>query len=369
MLSKAKQFFSLFLDFPKKFLSPRMYDIATFSLIGALALVCGYIWLNVTLAAAGLLLLGGIIGEGYCMSKFKQHVFQYVPKYFLENDNWRFFQKAEKNTLTPVEAKYFLAKRWFRPACDYAMVYPNKNLTINTTLHMAAKFGRGDLIKIYLAHGVDLNRLDLFEQTPLYCAAKEKQSGIISLLGNKKNVNTTIRTSKNTALHAACETGDLNTIKALCAIGGNILQQNSLGITPLSILMREIDIEKLKFLIETLKIDLSKPLGKEVYAIHLLAVENKIDCLTYLLSKIGKDGVNQPNKSGFTARDIAHLYRFTEAEQLLAEKGGKLTRPEVNYQRLRQKLYYNTQEIVKVMNQQSTEATTQETHKKLARRA
>lgn len=77
---------------------------------------------------------------------------------------------------------------------------------------------RGDmhLIEFLIEHpAIDINAVDDMETTPLYCAVQNKQYDIAKTLLNRKADFRIGDKLKRTALHLACEQGELSLVKML----------------------------------------------------------------------------------------------------------------------------------------------------------
>lgn len=354
MLERIKRGLFAFLDYPKRFLSPLVYDAVCLIACLSLVIAGGYYWPSYALVVGGMAVIGGVIAEWYCLSTFKKHVFQYLPNYFWRKDNMSFYDKAENNTLTAVEAVYFLSARWFRKKCDFALGIKHKKINFETVLHFAARHGRADLIEIFLQFGADKRAKNLFNQIPLYTAVENKQMSVLTLLmpsqDTKAELNQRFDWGNQTLLHVACEKRDWAMVQALWSLGADLQIADKYGVTPLEMIVENGKFAQIQFIVELAKIDLSLPLREGVYAIHLFTASNQFESLELLLNKMEPKMINVVNASNLTATDIAHLYQLKEVEALLKKKGGVLTCSEQGFHRLRQNYIEQTKRLVAFVN-------------------
>lgn len=359
LLQRFKSWLKALRDFPKRYLSPRMYDVLTLVLLSSALVIGAYYWPSYAIIAGIAGMVSAVIGEWYCLSKFKQHIFQKIPRYFWEQDNLAFYDKADKNTLTLQEATYYLARRWFRPSCDFALGYRDSRLKIDSVLHFAARHGRADLIKLYLQNGGSLKDKNLMDQTPLYCAVAAKQSSVLSLLAADPEVlHEADKISQSTVLHLACDLGDVDSVTVLCGLGADLFKEDKFGTTPYDNIFFNPSLRLIRFLVETLKVDLARPIkNSKTYPLHLLVRLDNVECISYVLAHLKQEAVNLENSEGLTPRDIAHLYYFATAEKLLAEKGGKLTCTEQGFKRLRLQQLKWAQQLAQMLDAQENRDT------------
>jgi len=100
-------------------------------------------------------------------------------------------------------------------------------------LSQAARSGDSDLVKLFLAHGVDVNQSSYGGRTPLLWSVDYRNPTIIKLLltsganANAKNID------GKTALHKAAAYGEVETAKVLLAAGADVNAKDNWGETPL----------------------------------------------------------------------------------------------------------------------------------------
>ena len=77
-----------------------------------------------------------------------------------------------------------------------------------TSLHLAARYGHGEVAEVLLASpSIDLNLVDSGGATPLHSAVKNAQFGVAALLINAGALTTTHDTSGDTAQTLAVKLG------------------------------------------------------------------------------------------------------------------------------------------------------------------
>lgn len=91
-----------------------------------------------------------------------------------------------------------------------------------TLLHIAAFYGRTDMVKLLLSYKADVNAKNIYGQTPLHMAALNGQEQTVELLlANKADVNAKDGHG-DTPLGYALEKGYKNVAKLLVANGANV---------------------------------------------------------------------------------------------------------------------------------------------------
>jgi ankyrin repeat protein len=191
------------------------------------------------------------------------------------------------------KAADLISKSWhnvnfkFDDVKDYARIHQ--------PVHIAAKNGWLDVLKVLKAKGADLNaRINAKNAkghcgyTPLHLAALGGYNNIIRfLLANGVDI-CQIDDYKSTALHKACGEGNLETVRLLINKGADIEARNSIrSATPLLDAMREPHIDVVKYLIE--KGADVKAFDKHGFGvIHKAARKGNIE-IAKLMLKIGAD--------------------------------------------------------------------------------
>jgi ankyrin repeat protein len=131
-----------------------------------------------------------------------------------------------------------------------------KKLPLDAQLIKASKDGNIELVKDLIKQGASVNARNSYG-TPLLLIVASKEGERFSkilkiLLDNGADINNQdfdIPDYGETALHAACEIGDIDRIKMLIERGANINIRNEFGDTPLHCAVLWGDIEVVKLLI------------------------------------------------------------------------------------------------------------------------
>lgn len=103
------------------------------------------------------------------------------------------------------------------------------------SIHTAAKEGKTDVVKRWLAVGGDINEKDQRGATPLHCAIEGGSREVVTLLMQKGVDIHQQNDIGNTALHEACWRGQLDVVKVLIASGADPLAKAVDGKTPLDL--------------------------------------------------------------------------------------------------------------------------------------
>ncbi len=103
------------------------------------------------------------------------------------------------------------------------------------SIHSAAKEGKADVVKRWLALGGDINEKDQRGATPLHCAIEGGNREVIKLLLEKGADLHQTNDIGNTPLHEAGWRGQMDVVQALVASGANPLAKAVDGKTPLDL--------------------------------------------------------------------------------------------------------------------------------------
>jgi ankyrin repeat protein len=156
----------------------------------------------------------------------------------------------------------------------------------DTPLHLAARMGHIDMVKLLVAHKADVNAKDRIDDTPLHLAALDGHAEVVELLlGDRADVNAKDSDS-NTPLHLAARTGQVDVAKLLVAHKAEINARNKDGDTPL----------------------------------HLAAAADQLDVVTFLLTQ--KITVNSRNDVGNTPLNAASKSGYKDIVDILRQHGG-----------------------------------------------
>jgi len=117
---------------------------------------------------------------------------------------------------------------------DLAQAYSHDGWT---ALHLAAYFGRQELVAALLMAGADVNARTRNAQNnlPLHAAAAGKHREIVDLLLARGSDVNARQEGGWAALHGAAQDGDTSMITSLLAYGADVNARNDAGQTPLTI--------------------------------------------------------------------------------------------------------------------------------------
>lgn len=110
-----------------------------------------------------------------------------------------------------------------------------RNARGRTSLHVAARIGRTDIVKHLLQYGADVNGRSGWEYTPLIFAAENLQPGVIVTLVRAGAQLEAKTKNGDTALHRAVlrRTNKPDTVYALAVLGADVNAKNQKGDTPI----------------------------------------------------------------------------------------------------------------------------------------
>lgn len=121
-----------------------------------------------------------------------------------------------------------------------------KSLLYETPLHKAAS---SEIAQLLIEHGAKINALDMNKYTPLHQASCRENSGIVSLLLERKaNVNAKGFFLRTTPLHLAAYCNQVENVKLLIEYKAKIYVKDRQNLTPLDIARKEGHEEIVKVL-------------------------------------------------------------------------------------------------------------------------
>ncbi len=194
------------------------------------------------------------------------------------------------------------------------------------TLWCASQYGDFDLVSVLLGLGVDVEIVESsFGFTPLHNAAKFGHVDIVEILledGNAKlegktkagdNPNT-----DRTALHLACQYGQVNLVNYLISQGANVHATDCMGQTPLWFASFNGHVEVIKLLIEYgANVDYARVDGQTL--LHAATQGTRIETVLYLVENLHVD-INAKDFNGNTALHIASRTLYTKIAVYLISK-------------------------------------------------
>jgi cytohesin len=130
-------------------------------------------------------------------------------------------------------------------------------------LHIAARRGYDEMVRLLLESGADPNVTDERDKTPLHFAAQEGNIGALQvLLAGGARLNARDRAG-NTPLHDASVTGHLDVVKELMSAGADVNVQDDRGRTALHEAARTGRIELADYLVHAgARADIQDRLGQ-----------------------------------------------------------------------------------------------------------
>lgn len=124
-------------------------------------------------------------------------------------------------------------------------------------LHEAAENGNLALVKLLVANGADLNRINDLGETPIFLAAERHHFEVLQWLVDKGADASAANGLGNTILHEFAAAHDTLAISQVCAMTINPDVQNRIGETPLHIAAAKGDLEAAILLIDQCHADLN----------------------------------------------------------------------------------------------------------------
>ena len=180
-------------------------------------------------------------------------------------------------------------------------------LNENDRLHYAIRFGKLDTVKYLINAGVDVNRFDDMDKTPIYYA--DNLEIINVLIDAGADIHLTIK-NKGTLLSYAVYQYSLEVIKGLIDAGADVNKADFDGKNPLYWAVLRRDLEIVKVLIKA-GADVNKADHYGTTPLHLTI---NLDIAQELILA-GAD-INKVNKFGITPFDCANF----DIAQLLKER-------------------------------------------------
>jgi ankyrin repeat protein len=118
-------------------------------------------------------------------------------------------------------------------------------LVVNTSMHVAAEAGRGDVLRLLLTSGggeAALNVFDHITRTPMMCAVDRKHRDVAWVLiqtGADVNAREDARAG-DTALHVAARNGDVGMVEMLLEAGADPSLTGWMALTPAHVAEGEV---------------------------------------------------------------------------------------------------------------------------------
>jgi len=167
----------------------------------------------------------------------------------------------------------------------------------NTPLHAAVEAGHINIVKLLLDNGANINKTNNNEYTPLYTAVEIERPDIVDLL-LKKGAKIRFESKPNTTpIHhiSIYETGDIGVelLNVFIKNGVNINEQDIHGYTPLHIASTNNNYKIAKVLIENSdNLDIKTDNGKTAF--DIATEKHRPEIITLLQNAASKEGKSNP---------------------------------------------------------------------------
>ena len=171
---------------------------------------------------------------------------------FVENDmDIEIFNRPNKLSVTPLILAISLQRLdCIQTLIDIGVDVNKQDQMENTPLHIACIDGKPKIVKMLLENEkLNINMLNCFHECPIIAACTGNNTECVKLLLEYNSYPHRRDNKGNSAIHIACEYGNIEIIKLLLDRGVSINCQNSHGKTPLYVACMEKHAKCLLFLI------------------------------------------------------------------------------------------------------------------------
>lgn len=148
----------------------------------------------------------------------------------------------------------------------------------NTLLMKAVSIGYYDLADYLIEKNADISITNNKGENALILSANYPY--ILNLLINNNADINAVDNNRKTALHYACEGGDLYSVKLLIKSGADINKRDILGKTMLMYAVENENFDLIKYLVEDLKVDINE---KDDWGQNAIFYATKIEIARYLI--------------------------------------------------------------------------------------
>lgn len=172
---------------------------------------------------------------------------------FVENDmDIEIFNRPNKLSITPLILAISLQRLdCIQTLIDMGVDVNKQDQMENTPLHIACIDGKPKIVKMLLENEkLNINMLNCFHECPIIAACSGNNTECVKLLLEYNSYPHRRDNKGNSAIHIACEYGNIEIIKLLLDRGVSINCQNSHGKTPLYVACTEKQLKCVQFLLD-----------------------------------------------------------------------------------------------------------------------
>lgn len=167
--------------------------------------------------------------------------------------------------------------------------------------------------------GADTSRIGRDNLPMLHCAARDGPVVMLrALLSSGADPNLIVKSTGDTALHFACEQGNMDRITTLSNAGGDLMRCNDGGLTPYHLAVRTGKVKLIKWLLSGRRHP--DPLLQNGHTLlHEACEAGKLEIAKFLVNRGAT--LTSKNSNGETALHLAAANDRVEIVQLLVAKG------------------------------------------------
>jgi ankyrin repeat protein len=171
-------------------------------------------------------------------------------------------------------------------------------------IHQASARGRGEIVQVLLAYGVDVNQRDYSGQTGLHCAAGYGHEEVVTLLLENGADVQQKDNEEQTALYCAAGGGNLNVVETILRNGADIREIDAEGRTALQFAASRGHADVVRTLLDGgANAEATDFKGRT--ALHFAAGHGSEEVVKMLLDAVHTNIVSARDTNGKTAHDFA----------------------------------------------------------------